>query len=194
MPLSTAAARREIHHRVIDMKAYAREDGLYDIEAHLVDRKPFALRRLGSTDRIPTEQPIHDMWIRLAVDDQYCIRSIEAASDTTPYAVCKEAESTLEVLTGERIGSGWSARVKKHLRGTASCTHLRELLIPMATTAIQGVEAWLRARDGLDDTNRVEALLDSCYGHARHQWVVKVHSPRRYVRVESEATKDRSKA
>ena len=37
MPLSDATGRREIHHRVVDMRAYVRDDGLYDIEAHLVD-------------------------------------------------------------------------------------------------------------------------------------------------------------
>ena len=30
MPLRTPAARRDIHHRVIDMRAFARDDGLYD--------------------------------------------------------------------------------------------------------------------------------------------------------------------
>ena len=47
MPLP-ARARREIHHRSIDMRAYAREDGLFDVEAHLVDTKPFDFDRFAS--------------------------------------------------------------------------------------------------------------------------------------------------
>ena len=129
MPLPIPIARREIHHRVIDMKAYARDDGLYDVEAHLVDTKPFEFRRISSPTPLPAGEPVHDMWIRLIVDDKYFVRGIEAASDVTPYGLCKEAESTVAVLVGERIASGWSQKVKERLRGAASCTHLMEMLI-----------------------------------------------------------------
>ena len=43
MTISNPTTRREIHRRVIDVTAFARDDGLYDIEAHLIDRKPFQL-------------------------------------------------------------------------------------------------------------------------------------------------------
>ena len=52
MPLSAIADRREVHHRVIDMKTYARGNGLFDAEAHLVDRKPFDFTRAGATDTV----------------------------------------------------------------------------------------------------------------------------------------------
>ncbi len=139
MPLSSAAPRREVHHRVIDMKAYAREDGLFDVEAHLVDRKPFTTVILGVSEPVPAGMPRHDLWIRLTVDDNYVVRDIEAASDTTPYGVCKETPSTLSAMVGVKIASGWSAKVKERLRGSASCTHLMEMLIPLATVALQGV-------------------------------------------------------
>src|SRR5437868_4290329 len=113
MPLSENATRREIHHRVIDMKAYARDDGLYDVEGHLVDTKPYPFKRIASPEPIPAGQPLHDLWVRLTVDDQYIVRRIEASSDVTPYGLCKEAESSLEPRVGERIASGWTAKVKE---------------------------------------------------------------------------------
>ncbi len=139
MPMSNPETRREIHHRTIDVKAFARDDGLYDVEAHLVDRKPFAFWRLQHAEAIPAGQPLHDFWVRLTVDDRYVVRAIEAASCTTPFELCKEAESTLSVLVGERFAAGWSSKVKSALRGAASCTHLMEMLITMATPALQGI-------------------------------------------------------
>jgi hypothetical protein len=169
MPLSKPNARREIHHRVIDMKAYAREDGLYDVEAHLVDTKPFVFQRLSSPEPLPAGQPLHDMWIRLSVDEEFVVRHIEASSDVTPFDLCKEAESTLSVLVGERIARGWSAIVKERLRGSASCTHLMEVLIPLATTALQGIRALRADRHSTVDANGIPLKIDSCYayGHQR---------------------------
>lgn len=180
MPLSAAGSRREIHHRVIDMQAYQREDGLYDVEAHLVDRKPFASPRFGLTEPVPAGQARHDMWVRLTVDDQFVVRGVEAASDETPYGVCKEAASTLSVMVGERIASGWSSKVKERLRGSASCTHLMELLIPLATTAIQGIRGVNVKLLSAVDAGGVPRKLESCYAYGLSSEVVKMIWPQHY--------------
>jgi hypothetical protein len=181
MPLTPPAARREAHHRIIDMKAYARDDGMFDVEGHLVDRKPCAFKRLAAPQPVPAGEPLHDMWIRLTVDQDHVVRAIEAASDVTPYALCKEAERTLGVLIGEPIARGWSAKVKERLRGAASCTHLMEMLLPLATTALQGMRAWRRASGAPGaDAETIERQLDSCYAYARHRDVVKVHWPQHH--------------
>ena len=69
MPLSQPAARERLHTRAIEINGYRRTDGLYDIEAHLTDCKSF-----GQTnyDRgyIEAGDPIHDMWLRLTVDEK----------------------------------------------------------------------------------------------------------------------------
>ena len=182
MPLSPAAARHEIHHRVIDMKAYARDDGMYDVEAHLVDRKPFDAVIFGLSRPVPAGQPRHDLWVRLTVDDRFFVRDIEAVSDATPYAVCKEATSTLSKMVGVQIAAGWSAKVKERLRGSASCTHLMEMLIPLATTAIQGI-------GGLNPEKKRAALrpdglpykLESCYAYGRSSDVVKMLWPQHFL-------------
>jgi hypothetical protein len=43
MPLSPPVSREELHTRAITLHGYRRDDGLFDIEAHLIDTKPFAL-------------------------------------------------------------------------------------------------------------------------------------------------------
>jgi hypothetical protein len=172
MPLSAPAARGPIHRRVIDMQAYAREDGLYDVEARLVDTKPFVFERLGSPDPVPVGQALHDLWVRLTVDEQYVVRAIEASSDTTPYPLCKEAEATLQVLVGERIARGWSAKVKERLRGAASCTHLMEMLIPLATTALQGIRGVKPKDERRPAEGGTPAQIDSCYAYGRGRSIV----------------------
>jgi hypothetical protein len=178
--LSESAARREIHHRIIDMKAYARVDGLFDVEAHLVDSKPFEFLRVGAGRPVQPNQPLHDLWVRITVDSSYVVRAIEASSDVTPYTICKEAESTLSVLVGEPIARGWSAKVKERLRGAASCTHLMELLIPLATTALQGIRAVDPTRLEAAAAPSAGARLDSCYAYGREREVVQRLWPHDY--------------
>lgn len=181
MPLSSAASRREIHHRVIDMKAYARDDGLYDVEAHLVDRKPFDTAIPGLSEPVPAGRPRHDLWVRLTVDARYVVRGIEAASDVTPYGVCKEAASTLSGMVGVQIASGWSVKVKERLRGSASCTHLMEMLIPLATTALQGIGGLNpEKKRGAVDANGVPLKLDTCYAYGRSSEVVRLLWPQHF--------------
>lgn len=174
MPLSKASSRRENHHRVIDMKAYARDDGLYDVEAHLVDMKPFTHKGFSADEPTPAGQPIHDLWVRITLDGEYVVRQIEAAADVTPFAICKEAEATLSILVGERIARGWSAVVKERLRGAASCNHLMEVLIPLATTAMQGIVSLNSESNGHKlDAKGVPVKIDSCYAYGSQREVVK---------------------
>lgn len=180
MPLSEPSVRREIHHRVIDMRVYARDDGQFDVEAHLVDRKPFDFKRLSLPEPLAAGQALHDLWLRLTVDGDYVVRAIEAASDVTPWEVCREAESTLAVLVGERIARGWSSKVKERLRGAASCTHLMEMLIPLATTALQGIGALRPDRHAAADANGVPHKIDSCYAFGRGREAVMRLWPEHY--------------
>lgn len=175
MPLPPPAARREVHHRIIDMKAYARDDGLFDVEARLVDRKPFDYVRPSSPLPVPAGQALHDLWVRLTLDADCVVRGIAAASDVTPWALCREAEGTLQVLVGERVARGWSAKVKERLRGAAGCTHLMEMLVTMGTTALQGVR-------GSDPNRRLtaEGKIDTCYAYGRQRSVVKMLWPEQH--------------
>lgn len=37
MPLSSSPRCKELHHRQIDLRAFERDDGLYDVEGQVVD-------------------------------------------------------------------------------------------------------------------------------------------------------------
>jgi hypothetical protein len=124
---------------------------------------------------------VHDISVRMTVDGDYVVRALEASSDVTPWPLCKEAESTLQALVGERIARGWSAKVKERLRGAASCTHIMEMLIPLATTAFQGIRG-LQPKDmRRPAVNGVPAQLDTCYAYGRTRSVVQHLWPQHYV-------------
>jgi hypothetical protein len=175
MPLPTPSSRREIHHRMIDMRAFVRDDGLFDVEAQLVDRKPFDFMRPSSSKPVPAGQSLHDLWVRLTLDTDFYVRAIEASSDVTPWPLCKEAEATLQALVGERVALGWSSKVKERLRGAAGCTHLMEMLVTIGTTALQGIR-------GSDPNRRLtaEGKIDTCYAYSRQRLVVKMLWPEHY--------------
>jgi len=177
MPLPPGIDRQEIHHRQISMTVWHRADGLFDVEAHLVDAKTFEFHRMLSGRTVAAGEPVHDLWVRLTVDAGLVVRAVQAASDVTPFDICPQATDTLSVLVGERIGPGWSRIVRERLRGAASCTHLAELMLPMATTALQGIRAVLpRDREPTDADGRPHRI-DSCYAFDARRDVVKVLWP-----------------
>ena len=89
MPLSASADRKPIHHRQIDCRGFRRADGLWDIDGHLVDTKAYAFSNRFRGTVIPGV-PLHEMWLRLTVDDTLTIRAAEAVTDNSPYAMCPD--------------------------------------------------------------------------------------------------------
>ena len=138
MPLPAPQTREAIHTRTIVINGYRREDGLYDLEAHLTDTKTF-----GQTnyDRgfIAAGEPVHDMWLRLTIDGTMTIVAVDAVSDKTPYVSCPLAAPNFSRLVGLRIKAGFLRDANHLVGGKVGCTHLRELLQQMATTAFQTI-------------------------------------------------------
>src|SRR6188472_3907500 len=128
MPLPDSPHRTELHVRRIEMRGYRRDDGFFEIDGRVTDTKPHDLRTQGGTF-IAAGSPIHDMWLRLVIDDTMLVHDVIAVSDSTPFDVCREAVAPMRAIIGERIRGGWSMMVKAKLGGAVGCTHLMELLI-----------------------------------------------------------------
>lgn len=173
MPLTPAAPRRPIHGRALEMTAYERDDGLFDVDAHLVDRKPFDFYARNRPSPLPAGEPLHDLSIRLTFDRDGTVRAVEAAADATPHALCREAVSTLQSMVGERIGRGWSSKVRERLSGKASCNHLMEMLLPIATTAFQGFMGIDARQPRSADEAHAATRLDACYAYDRRRELVR---------------------
>lgn len=180
MPLPDSPHRTLLHTRRIEMRGYRREDGLYEIDGRVTDVKTEPTRRLdGGRDFVPG-MPIHDMWVRLVVDETLLVRDIVAVTDASPYEICREAVEPMRVMVGERIRAGWSLTVKSRLGGAKGCTHLMEMLIPLGTAAYQTLTS-LRLRHPTPvDGNGRPHKIDSCYAYGRTREVVHTLWPRFY--------------
>jgi hypothetical protein len=127
--------RRPLHLRRIHCEAFERADGLIDLEGRLIDTKPVPL---GLVNReVPAGEPIHQMRVCLTIDRERHIVDARVFSDDAPYPDCREIEPAYRQLVGLRIEPGFTATVKRLFRGTAGCTHMTELLPPLASTAFQ---------------------------------------------------------
>jgi hypothetical protein len=165
--------REEIHHRAVDVRFYRRADGLYEVEGRLIDRKSHPFQRQLHPEPLPAGTALHDILVRLVVDDTLLVHDASAEMRATPFDVCPGAVNTLAPLKGLRIGAGWTKKVRELLGGAACCTHIVELLGPLATTAYQGLAPVRIARMN-DSGNEAERKkkVDSCYAYAAHREVV----------------------
>ncbi len=183
MPLSTPVSRQRLHQRIVRCWGYRREDGLWDIEGQMVDTKtyPFPNEDRGGT--IQAGESLHDMWIRITVDDQFFIHAVEARTDAAPFSLCPTIASRYQQLVGVRIGPGWSLKLRELFSGVQGCTHLSELLGPVATTMFQTVYG---QRYDEDDAKPAEnrpppPVLNTCHALSSDSPVVKRRWPNAYT-------------
>ncbi|MFC7332692.1 DUF2889 domain-containing protein [Rhodocista pekingensis] len=186
MPLSPPAEREPIHTRTVTCRGYRRTDGLWDIEGHLVDTKSYAFDNAWR-GRLEPGMPVHEMWVRLTVDDGMQVRAVEVTTDASPFEVCPAIAPDFQRLVGLRIASGWTQAVKERLGGVKGCTHLVELLGPVATTAFQTIYPYLsrlapeRPPGAETAPRRRPPLLDTCHAFASDGPVVKQRWPEFYT-------------
>jgi hypothetical protein len=190
MPLSEPVERKPLHQRDIQVRGYERRDGLYDIEGHLTDIKPYPIDSDGV--RRPADQPIHGMWMRLTIDPAMTIVASEAWTEFGPFATCGGGATSYGRLVGLTLKPGFLRAANERLGGPAGCTHIREMLQQMATTAFQalwGVRSQrstdkknARATSANDDRDADGsiALVDTCYAYASDGVVVKARWPHLY--------------
>lgn len=179
MPLPEPVPREPVHTREVQCRGYRRADGLWDIEGRLVDTKTYPFTN-AFRGEIPPGEPLHAMWLRLTVDDELVVRDVVAVTDAGPYAVCPAITPAFATLKGLRIGPGWRREVLGRLGGVKGCTHLVELLWPLATAAYQTVYPILARERPAVTQDQPPAHLDSCHALARDGDVVRRHHPRWY--------------
>lgn len=165
MPLSPPISRRALKHtRAIQIEAFARDDGLWDIDAHITDIKTRDAK-LASGLR-PAGAPMHDLWLRLTIDIQFNVVNAEAVSDAVPYPTyCDTIGSAYQKLVGLNLLKGFRNGVKERLSGIQGCTHLTELAQVLPTAVIQAFAGEIiDTRDGANvDQQQKPFQLDRCH-------------------------------
>ncbi len=168
MSLSTPVTRRALRHtRAIAVQAYARDDGLWDLDARITDIKVHDVK-LASGPR-PGGTPLHDLSLRLTVDLHLTIVDAEAVSDAVPYpGFCNTIAPAYKALIGLNLMKGFRHELKQRVAGMAGCTHLTELAQILPTAAVQAFagEVWATndlASDNADAPQHKPFQLDKCH-------------------------------
>jgi hypothetical protein len=129
-------SRSPIHSRTITCNSFKREDGLYDIEAQMVDSKSYSFTSHDHGE-VKAGQPVHDMRIVATIDADYLIHAIEVEMAATPFRFCPTIAPDFSALAGTRIGKGWHKQIIARFGGVQGCTHVVELLRTVGTVAYQ---------------------------------------------------------
>ncbi|MGH7292445.1 MAG: DUF2889 domain-containing protein, partial [Myxococcota bacterium] len=123
MALPTAASNRQLkHRRSIDVQIYARGNGLWEVDAHITDVRSRETRM--ATGMLPAGQPIHDMLLRLVVDERFNVVEAGAQTSAMPYpGECNSYGDIYGRLVGLNLMKGFRHAVKERLGGVQGCTH-----------------------------------------------------------------------
>ncbi|WP_303981324.1 DUF2889 domain-containing protein [Dongia mobilis] len=185
------ATREGLHTRRYDFRGYRRADGLFDIEGRMVDTKDYAFPNDWRGEVRPGE-PVHDMVIRLTLDDHFMVRDIAVVTAASPFAICDAITPAFDILKGATIAKGWSRTLRNSFTGAHGCTHHVEMLRAMGTVAFQTIYGWREKAKRDSGISKSEgppaetipgkrpAFLDTCHALASNSEVVKTHWPQFY--------------
>ena len=180
MTLSDPAPRRLSHKRTITLDGFARDDGHYDIEAEMKDVKNYDFPNQARGE-IKKDEPLHHMKVRVTISEEMDIIDAQAVTLAGPYLECPHGADNIRHLIGHKIQPGWKKIVARAIGGREGCTHITELMGPVATVAFQTIyaEKAKRQREALekDPSSRDDAssmaiassLRNSCYALAEER-------------------------
>ena len=166
MPLSPSNSPRILKHtRAITVSAYAREDGLWDLDAHITDIKTRDVQ-LASGVRA-AGSPMHDLLLRVTINTELTVVDAFAVSDAVPYpGHCDTIGPDYKKLVGLNLMRGFRLGLKERLTGIDGCTHITELAQILPTAAIQAFAGdVLDTHDGASSAEQTVKpfQLDRCH-------------------------------
>jgi hypothetical protein len=179
--LPSSPTRTLVHRREVVCTGFTRSDGMFDVEAEMKD-----ITAQGTDlyfKRLSAGEVIHRMRLVVTIDADLVIQHVEALTDSAPTPWCAEGNAAYAALKGLKIGSGFTRQVKALVGGTKGCTHLTELLGPLATTAMQTWFAVRRQNGSMRQQHDGVALIprphvvDTCRAYRADGQAVKVIWP-----------------
>jgi len=175
MSLTPPVPRESLHTRSVVCEGFRRADGLFDVEARLVDTKTHAYSLM--TGVRAAGDPVHDMLIRVTIDRAYTIHAVEATMPAVPYpGGCDAIEPAYAKLVGANLAKGFRGVVKDRLGGVRGCSHLTELCGHLPTAAVQMFASLVPEDDG----RHKPFQLDRCHALESHGDTVRRWYPKWY--------------
>jgi hypothetical protein len=159
------------------------------VPGRMVDTKAYPFPNEDRGGFILAGEPLHEMWIRLTVNDQFYILDAEASTDAAPFNLCPAITSRYQQLIGIRIGPGWSLKLRELFNGVQGCTHMTELLGPVATTMFQTVYGQHYDEDDVKQPQdrSPPPVLNTCHALSSDSPVIKKRWPKAYSGTDRES-------
>ena len=176
MPLPPPNSQRARKHtRSITFEGFRRDDGLWDIEAHLVDVKDQDLNLRSGVRKAGV--PVHDISVRVTIDSAMNVVDVVACADYTPYTgACEQILPDYRKIVGLNLFKGFLKAVKNLFGDTRGCAHLSELLMAVPTAAFQTFAGEMKH----GESEKKPFHLDRCHALATNSDVVRRFYPRWY--------------
>jgi len=92
----------------------------YGIEGRLVDTKSYPFANTWRT-RVEPGDALHEMLMRLTLDETYTVVAVEASTDASPHACLRRDLPNFQRIVGQKIGPGWNKQVKQLVGGAEGC-------------------------------------------------------------------------
>jgi hypothetical protein len=180
MSLPQAAPQRQLkHRRQIDVQVYARGNGLWEVDATLTDVKTRAAHLAGGSR--PAGTPIHEMLLRLVVNEQLDI--VEAGSETRwmPYTgLCDAHGDAYQRLAGLNLLQDFRKQLRQRVGGVLACTHITELAQVLPTAVVQAFAGEVIDTRGDGENAKRPFQIDRCHALSSSSEAVRLHYPRWY--------------
>ncbi len=180
MTLPPAAPQRQLkHRRQLDVQVFSRGNGLWEVDATLADTKT---RPLNLADGVrPAGAPVHDMLLRLVVNEQLDVIEAGSLTRAMPYpGICNDHDDAYGQLVGLNLLQSFHKTVRERLGGVRGCTHITELAQVLPTAVMQAFAGDVIDTRGTADGADKPFQLDRCHALASHGEAVRLHCPRWY--------------
>ena len=178
MTLPQAAPQRQLkHRRQIDVQVFSRGNGLWEVDAILTDVKTGDARVADGTR--PAGTPIHEMLLRLVVDETLTV--IEAGAETRwmPYnGHCSGHGDVYARLAGLNLLHNFRQALRERVGGVLGCTHITELAQVLPTAVVQAFAGQVIDTRGADEGASQPFQIDRCHALRGDGEAVRLHYPR----------------
>ena len=178
MALPTASPERQLsHQRSIDVRVYSRGSGFWEVDATVRDVR--TNDATTATGMLPAGQPVHDMLLRLVVDEKFNVIEAGARTDAQPYpGSCANHGDTYGQLVGLNLMRGFRRAVRERVGGIKGCTHITELSQVVPTAVMQAFAGQVIDVRGRDAGSAQPMQIDGCHALRADGAVVATYYPR----------------
>jgi len=160
------------------------------VEGRVTDVKPHEFRSPHGDRVVKPGDPVHDISVCLVIDADMVVHDVHAGTAAAPYPDCANAAPTLDCLKGLRIGGGFTREVRRRLGGAQGCTHMMELLVPMATAAYQSLSVLRLSRPMPLNADGRPVKIDTCFAYSSKRDLVRERWPEHYTGGDATAEKE----